>query len=190
MNRIGRTIARTLPESIRGGEGPARCGFPWTREEMAVILSYAVKLTRGHYPYLNFASVDCLAELRSWYRRRPRRPGERSATYPRGYHSVRCKIYQAARAIGKPLCAALWTPEERAVTRKWARKTIGPFGLNRTKWTILDAARMALMELEEKGHERTIASCESEVRKCREDILHRRTRGYGRKFRKRSAAKT
>jgi hypothetical protein len=172
------------PGGILASPKTLHSGYPWTKEELRIIAGFARRLAEGKIPFLNDATDLAYPALKQWYSDLKKRRGQWDPEYPRTYDSVRSKIHQTARKLGRPMVCAFWNPPERQAARRWAKKTIGPFDVKRPRWFICDAARMLMLELMEKGYNRTFSSCENEVRKCRLDLLVRTTRRYGRRYKR------
>ena len=151
-------------ERVRN-HGPS---YHWTEEEDRVIDHFAVQM-KTRYRFFQRLLDSAIAELERFYRRHPeRRPGGRGRTR----HGVRGRLYIRARALGRGEVAARWEPEERRLSDKWARKLLrakGPLD----RMCLRDCARMLLVELYEKGYDRSLRSCCIEIRKRREKILGR-----------------
>ena len=154
---------------------PAR---PWGPGESRVVIRYTQRLLAGRYTGLAPAAADCLLELRKWYAARPG-AARSDRVYRRTFDAVRSRISGAAIARGRPKTHKLWTPVERRLAYKWIRKyfrhrqDVHPLAL-------LDAARGLLVELLEHGYDRSLASCENELLKCRQDAAKGKTRHAGR----------
>lgn len=151
---------------------------PWGRDESRIVLKFTRRLLAGRYAGLVPAAADCLVELRRWYAAgtgavRPER------VYPRTFDAVRSRISGAAIARGRPKTHKLWSPVERRLAYKWIRKYYR-HRQDACPLTLLDAARVLLVDLLEHGYERSLAACENELFKCRHDAVKGRTRHAGR----------
>jgi hypothetical protein len=140
----------------------------WRREEDRVIDRYAVQM-KTKCRFFQRLLDSAVAELEQSYRQHPeRRPDGRSRTR----EAVRTRLYYRSRALGRGEVAARWEPAERRLSVKWTRKL--QRGNGRLDWLCLrDCARMLLVELYEKGYDRSLRSCCIEIWKQRQKMLDR-----------------
>jgi hypothetical protein len=138
----------------------------WSNEEVRIVDKYVSKRHwhRGEFLALHDA---CYAELQVLWRARPPHP-----RLPQGRtaEALRVMLYQRAYLHGRPKVAPRWSPVEHQVSRKWAKKWLA----RRNTFPTLhmeDAARFTLVELYEKGFERTLAACCIELRKQVNEML-------------------
>ena len=140
----------------------------WTKEEDRIVDRYACEMTtncRFFQRLLNSA----VAELEELYRQHPKHRPERGN---RTREAVRIRLYHRARALGRGEVAARGQPEERRLSLKWTRKLQRGNG-RLDRLCLRDCARMLLVELYEKGYDRSLRSCCIEIWKQRRKMLGR-----------------
>jgi hypothetical protein len=152
----------------------------WQPAEIRIVKNVAKRLLAGRYVKLSEATEDCLTRLRNWY---ATLPGTRKSglEYPRTIPAVRNKLYGAAVQRGYIMSRVLWTPPERRLAYKWAKK-YQRHQKDRPPLGRLDAGRGLLVELFTAGYDRTLDSCTMELDKCKRDIARGTPRhcGHGR----------
>jgi hypothetical protein len=153
----------------------------WQPAEIRIVQNAAKRLLAGRYVRLSEATEDCLTMLRYWYATLPGAPNS-GREYPRTISAVRNKLYGAAVLRGYRMSRALWTPPERRLAYKWAKK-YHRHQKDRPPLGRLDAGRGLLVELFVAGYDRTLDSCTSELDKCKGDIAQGVPRrcGHGRR---------
>jgi hypothetical protein len=140
----------------------------WTKEEDRVVDRFAVQMTTKCRFFQRLLD-SAVAELEQSYRRHPeRRPDGRSRTR----EAVRGRLHYRARALGRGEVAARWEPAERRLSAKWTRKLQRGNG-RLDRLCLRDCARMLLVELYEKGYDRSLRSCCIEIWKQRQKLLGR-----------------
>ena len=150
----------------------------WQPAEIRIVESAAKRLLAGRYVRLSEATEDCLTRLRDWYATLPSAPNS-GREYPRTIPAVRNKLYGAAVLRGYRMSRVLWTPPERRLAYKWAKK-YHRHQKDRPPLGRLDAGRGLLVELFVAGYDRTLDSCTMELDKCRMDIVQGVPRRCGR----------
>jgi hypothetical protein len=140
----------------------------WTKEEDRVVDRFAVQM-KTKCRFFQRLVDSAVAELEQFYQRHPEcRPNGRSRTR----EAVRGRLHYRAHALGRGEVAARWEPVERRLSEKWTRKL--QRGKGRPDWLCLrDCARMLLVELYEKGYDRSLRSCCIEIWKQRRKLLGR-----------------
>jgi len=153
----------------------------WQPAEIRVVENTARRLLAGRYAKLSEAAEDCLTRLRDWYATLPGTP-KSGREYPRTISAIRNKLYGAAVPRGYRMSRVLWTPPERRLAYKWAKKFLR-HQRDRPPLGRLDAGRGLLVELFAAGYDRTLDSCTMELDKCRMDIAQGVPRrcGHGRR---------
>jgi hypothetical protein len=153
----------------------------WQPAEIRIVENAAKRLLAGRYARLSEATEDCLIRLRDWYATLPGTPNS-GREYPRTISAVRNKLYGAAVLRGYRMSRVLWTPPERRLAYKWAKK-YHRHQKDRPPLGRLDAGRGLLVELFVAGYDRTLDSCTSELDKCKGDIAQGVPRrcGHGRR---------
>jgi hypothetical protein len=153
----------------------------WQPAEIRIVENAAKRLLAGRYVRLSEATEDCLTRLRGWYAALPGAP-ESGREYPRTISAIRNKLYGAAVLRGYRMSRVLWTPPERRLAYKWAKK-FRRHQKDRPPLGRLDAGRGMLVELFMAGYDRSLDSCTMELDKCRMDIMQGVPRrcGHGRR---------
>jgi len=151
---------------------------PWQPAETRIVVSFANRMLTGRYSSLSAAADECFLSLRDWHATLPKAL-KSDRVYPRTYDAVRSRLSRAAVARGLPKSFRMWTPVERRLAYKWARKFLRH---RRQKPTLplLDAARGLLAELFTVGYDRTLNACECELNKCVADAARETPRHCGR----------
>ncbi len=135
----------------------------WTPEEDRVVDRYACEMTTK-CRFFQRLLEGSLADLHEYYRLHPDRVPEGG---PRTREAIRTRLYHRARALGRSNVAARWVRAERRLSEKWTRKLLSAKGpLDRM--CLRDCARMLLVELYEKGFDRSLRSCCIEIWKQRQ----------------------
>ena len=93
----------------------------WQPAEIRIVRNAAKRLLAGRYIRLSEATEDCLTRLHDWYATLPSAPNSRRE-YPRTISAVRHKLYGTAVLRGYRMSRVLWTPPERRLAYKWAKK--------------------------------------------------------------------
>ena len=152
----------------------------WQPAEIRIVEGTAKRLLAGRYVKLSEATEDCLTRLRDWYATLPGSPNS-GREYPRTISAVRNKLHGAAVLRGYRMSRVLWTPPERRLAYKWAKK-LHRHRKDRPPLGRLDAGRGLLVELFTAGYDRTLDACTMELDKCRRDIAQGAPRrcGHGR----------
>jgi hypothetical protein len=156
-------------------------GTDWQPAEIRIVENAAKRLLAGRYVRLSEATEDCLVRLRGWYATLRRAP-KSGREYPRTISAVRNKLYGAAVLHGYRMSRVLWTPPERGLAYKWAKKFLR-HQKDRPPLGRLDAGRGLLVELFAAGYDRTLDACTMELDKCQKDIAQGVPRrcGHGRR---------
>ena len=152
----------------------------WQPAEVRIVENAAKRLLAGRYVRLNEATEDCLGRLRGSYATLSGAP-KSGREYSRTIPAVRNRLYGAALLRGYRVSRVLWTPPERRLAYKWAKRFLR-HQKDRPPLGRLDAGRGLLVELFAAGYDRTLDACTMELDKCRRDIAQGAPRrcGHGR----------
>jgi len=156
---------------------PAR-QTPWQPAEYRIVMRFARRLVAGRYRSLGAAADECFLELRDRSAARPGAP-KHDRVYPRTYDAVRSRLSMVAVTRGFPQSFKMWTPAERLLAYKWARKFLR-HRRQRPTLPLLDAARGLLADLFAVGYDRSLNACECELYKCIVDAAREVPRHCGR----------
>ena len=157
---------------------PLARGTRWHPAETRIVENAAKRLAAGRYALLSEGTEDCLVKLRNWYAALPE-AAKPNREYPRTTSAVRNKLYKAVVLRGYRMSRLLWSPPERRLAYKWARKFLRRRE-DKPPLARLDAGRGLLIELFAAGYDRTLDACTMELDKCQMDIVQGVTRRCGR----------
>jgi hypothetical protein len=138
----------------------AKRGFwpHWTEEEDRIVDRHASQMTT-RCQFFQRLLAGAVADLGEYYRQNP---GQMPSNGARTREAIRTRMYMRTQVLGRTLIAARWSPPERRLSKKWASKLVGKEGpLDRM--CLKDCARMLLAELYERGIDRTLRACCTEV---------------------------
>ncbi len=124
-NSVRERLSRAARESNL--ERPYR---RWQSDEVRLVCRYVQAYLDGRYSSLRAAARECAREL------------ARDTRCPRPYRGVRSKLYAVARSMGLPRLVRPWSPSERRVLDRYARRLLE----GRYRW-VPDAARECQSEL-------------------------------------------